>query len=99
MQLELALRPNGRHRAEVQKLMVHTSRRNRGIGSALMREIEKVAAQCERSLLVLDTRQGDTAEGLYLKMGYILAGRIPRYALSATGELHTTSLFYKHVGI
>ena len=95
VQLELASKPNGAHRAEVQKLMVHTRKRNLGFGRALMLEIEKVAAARHRSLLLLDTRHGDTAEKLYLKMGYTLAGSVPGYARSAGGELHTTSMLYK----
>ena len=45
--------------------------------------------------LVLDTRQGDVAERLYLKQGYIRAGSIPQYARSADGTLHTTVFFYR----
>ena len=35
-QLLLAMRPNGSHRAEVAKVIVHTEARRRGIGRALM---------------------------------------------------------------
>ena len=36
VQLDLAMRANARHRAEVSKLMVHRAARRRGIGRALM---------------------------------------------------------------
>src|SRR5688500_13191887 len=36
VQLALAQRPNGRHRAEVQKLLVHTCARRQGIGQTLL---------------------------------------------------------------
>ena len=39
VQLALALQPNARHRAEVQKLMVHTRQRRQGLGRALMRAV------------------------------------------------------------
>jgi len=36
VQPDLAMRPNGRHRAEVAKLMVHRAARRRGLARALM---------------------------------------------------------------
>ncbi len=95
VQLELATKPNARHRAEVQKLFVLQSQRKQGIGKLLMQAIEKVAQERERTLLVLDTRHGDVAEQLYRKLGYIEAGVIPSYARGATGSLDATIFFYK----
>jgi acetyltransferase len=95
VQLALAGQQNGQHRAEVQKLMVHTQARRQGTGQALMTAIEAVAQTAGRTLLVLDTRHGDTAEQLYLKQGYVLAGIIPQYARSANGDLHATAIFYR----
>jgi acetyltransferase len=43
VQLALVTKPNALHRAEVQKLVVHTLFRNRGIARALMRAAEDVA--------------------------------------------------------
>jgi GNAT superfamily N-acetyltransferase len=97
VQLELAMRPNGLHRAEVQKLFVLQSQRRRGIGQALMHAIEQAARERSRSLLVLDTRQGDNAERLYRRLGYHEVGVIPAYALSATGTLDGTVIFYKEL--
>src|SRR4051794_39428928 len=59
VQLALATRANGSHRAEVQKLFVLRKMRNQGLGRLLMSAIEDAARQANRSLLVLDTRQGD----------------------------------------
>src|SRR5262245_63545943 len=42
-QLLLAMRPNGLHRAEVAKVIVHTKARRRGIGRALMLALEECA--------------------------------------------------------
>ena len=95
IQLDLASRPNARHRAEVAKLMVHTAFRRQGIGRALMRTIEAEAARAGRTTLVLDTRQGDPSEALYASLGYLRAGTIPEYARSADGRLHTTVFMYK----
>jgi acetyltransferase len=97
VQLELPDKPNASHRAEVMKLMVHTRARGHGIGRALISRIEDHARGRERMLLVLDTRDGDVAEQLYLRLGYVRAGAIPRYARSANGELHTTVFMYREL--
>ncbi|MBI5927842.1 MAG: GNAT family N-acetyltransferase [Chloroflexi bacterium] len=94
-QLELAMRQNSRHRAEVQKVLVHSDYRRRGIGQQLMAGLEDQAHLAGRTLLVLDTRQGDSGEPLYRKMGYIEAGVIPRYAEVENGEFCATVFYYK----
>ena len=95
VQLEFAAKTNARHRAEIQKLLVHTSRRGQGIAGALMREIETIARQHGRTLLFLDTQQGDLAEELYEKWNYQRAGVIPNYVVDKDGIFHSTVLFYK----
>jgi ribosomal protein S18 acetylase RimI-like enzyme len=94
-QLLLAMRPNGSHRAEVAKVIVHTKARRRGIGRALMLAIEARARELGRTTLVLDTRRGDPSEGLYTSVGYTLAGVIPRYARSASGALDPSAFYYR----
>jgi ribosomal protein S18 acetylase RimI-like enzyme len=95
VQLELATKPNALHRAEVQKLMVHTQARRQGIGLALMSAVEDAARAAGRTLLVLDTRQGDPAEQFYARFGYTRVGSIPEYARSSNGALDATVIFYK----
>lgn len=95
VQLHLAQRPNARHRAEVTRLMVHPVARRRGLGRRLMLALEHVAQREGRSLLVLDTRSGDPSNALYQQLGYLEAGRIPRYARSASGQLDGTVFYYK----
>jgi GNAT superfamily N-acetyltransferase len=95
VQLELATKPNALHRAEVQKLLVHTAYRKRGLGQALMTAVERVARDLGRTLLVLDTLQGDSGERLYARCGYVRVGAIPNYARLSDGSLHPTVVFYK----
>lgn len=97
VQLELATKANALHRAEVQKLMVHTSARRHGIGRALMTATEAQARELGRTLLVLDTRGGDAADQLYRTMNYTLLGLVPGYAKSSSGVHHATAFFYKHL--
>ena len=95
VQLDPAARPNGRHRAEVTKVLVHSTHRRQGVGRALMLAIEAEAARAGRSTLVPDTRLGDSGEALYASLGYQRAGVIPPYARSANGTLHATVVMYK----
>jgi hypothetical protein len=46
-------------------------------------------------LLVLDTRKGGMAEGLYRKLGYIEGGVIPGYARTIDGTLVAAAFFYR----
>ena len=94
-QLLPATRPNGSHRAEVAKVIVHTKARRRGLGRALMLAIEERARGLGRTTLVLDTRRGDPSEPLYISVGYTLAGVIPRYARSADGALDPSAFYYR----
>lgn len=98
VQLHLSTKPNGSHRAEIAKLMTHPNYRRNGIARSLMQKAEERALQEGRSLLVLDTREGDASNLLYTSMGYIQAGRIPSYAISANGALHATIFYYKIIG-
>jgi GNAT superfamily N-acetyltransferase len=98
VQLNLDVPPNQRHRAEVIKLLVHPKARRRGIARGLMLAVEQVARSEGRTLLTLDTRRGDAAEPLYLSMGFVLAGVIPRYARGPLEpDLEATSIMYKEI--
>ncbi|MCX7569298.1 GNAT family N-acetyltransferase [Tumebacillus sp. DT12] len=95
IQLHLATKANGTHRAEIAKLMVHPTARRKGIAQHLMAAAESRARSEARTLLILDTRAGDPSNTLYRSLGYTEAGQIPHYARSADGTLHTTVLYYK----
>jgi len=95
VQLALCGKANGRHRGEVEKLMVLQTARGQGVGRALMLAMEQGAREADRSLLVLDTRAGDVASHLYRQLGYQEVGHIPDFALGADGKLAATVIFYK----
>lgn len=95
VQLHLCTKENGMHRAEIAKLMTHPIHRKKGIGRFLMQKVEEQAILEGRSLLVLDTREGDPSNSLYTSLGYIQAGRIPDYAKSQNGKLDATIIYYK----
>jgi len=98
VQLIPASMPNQQHRGDVAKLLVHRRARGRGVGTALMNEIESRARAAGFTLLTLDTKRGDVAEGLYRRSGWTEVGVIPNYALDPDGSFCDTVVFYKTIG-
>jgi len=96
--LALAGMPNGRHRAEVAKVMVHPEARRQGIGRAIMLALEERARTAGRSLLLLDTRSGDGGEALYRSLGWVPFGQVPGYALDNDGRGVSTTFMYRRLG-
>ena len=97
-QLSPATRANSLHRAEVNKLLVHPAHHRRGIGRALLTEIERLAVELGRSMLYLDTREGDGSNHLYRAAGWTEAGKIPNWCTGADGGLAATVFYYKLLG-
>lgn len=95
IQLAIPDKPNARHRVGLEKLLVHTGCRRRGLGTTLMRAAEEAAGRLGRTLVVLDTRAGDPAGRLYERLGYVRAGVIPGYALSPTGRPQAAAIYYR----
>jgi GNAT superfamily N-acetyltransferase len=99
VQLHPAWPPNQPHRADVAKLLVHRRARRRGVGRALMAELETRARDAGFTLLTLDTVRGEAAEQLYTATGWQRVGVIPNYALSPDGVLCDTVMLYKDLSI
>jgi GNAT superfamily N-acetyltransferase len=95
--LVLDLPENQPHRAEVAKMLVHPRARRRGLGAALMRAAEKLASECGRTLLVLDTATGSDAERLYARLGWQRVGEIPEFSLLPHGGMTATTYFYREL--
>lgn len=95
VQLALNGKENGRHRADVQKLLVLRSHRGQGIAALLMKAVDEFAAANGRNLLVLDTIAGSPAEFVYRRLGWQKVGEIPDYAAMPDGELRPTAYYYK----
>jgi GNAT superfamily N-acetyltransferase len=90
-----ARQPNAPHRAEIAKVIVHTSARRHGIARRLMAAAEAAARSESRWLLILDTVPGSAADALYRAMGWHAAGTIPNFALLPNGEPGPTTVFWK----
>ncbi|SEG40606.1 GNAT family N-acetyltransferase [Bosea lathyri] len=96
-QLHLIGKPNQPHRAEIAKVLVHSSARRQGIGEALMRAAEAAAREAGRNLLVLDTDENGAARRLYNRLGWSEVGTIPRFALMPDGSDCGSTFFYKNL--
>jgi GNAT superfamily N-acetyltransferase len=96
-QIEPAGKANGRHRAEVQKVIVTSRLRKHGIGTKLMTEVDAYARAKQRTLLLLDTRANDAGERLYTACGWTCFGVVPAYAFSPDGSIEGTAFYYKHL--
>jgi acetyltransferase len=97
-QLALEARANGRHRAEVQKVMVLPERRRKGIAAELMAAAEDAARARRVSLLFLDTSEGrGGAQEFYAALGYHYVGGIPGYALDPDGTPAANAIYYKEL--
>ena len=95
VQLDLCMKPNGRNRAEVQKLLVHSGARRGGVASRLMQAAEQQALALDRGLLFLDTEAGSDAESLYARLGYTRVGELPEYCATPGGAWRATAIWYK----
>lgn len=95
VQLSLCQKPNGLNRAEIQKLLVLSTARRRGIASLLMHAVEQEAAARKRGLLYLDTEAGSDAEQLYHHLGYQCIGGLPDYACGPDGTYRANAIYYK----
>jgi GNAT superfamily N-acetyltransferase len=96
VQLGLDTPPNQPHRAEVKKMLVQRAARGKGVGAALLSQIEARAKQKGRTLLVLDTASDD-ARRLYERGGWQRLGNIPDYALLPDGALCDTTIYWKRL--
>jgi GNAT superfamily N-acetyltransferase len=97
VQLGLDTPPNQPHRADIRKMLVHRSARGRGIGGALMAEVEEEARRHDRWLLVLDTVPGESGHRLYIRAGWNQTGLVPDYALFPDGRPCDTAIMWKRL--
>lgn len=95
VQLALCQTPNGMNRAEVQKLLVLSSARRRGLGQQLMQAVEQTARQQQRGLLYLDTEASSDAEAFYRSLHYTRVGELPDYCATPDGEYRPTAIYFK----
>lgn len=97
VQLQIDLPSNQAHRADVAKMLVHSDFRRMGIAQKLLQQIEKIAIDLKKTLMVLDTVTDSPAYLMYQKYGWTIVGDIPNYALLPNGLPCSTTYFYKNL--
>ena len=97
VQLDLAMRPKGRHRADVHMLIVGSRGRRLGIASYLRPAIDREARAAARTLLVLDTEARSGAEPFYEALQWQRVGSIPNFALNTDGVPTPNTIYYKMI--
>jgi len=95
VRLALAQQPNGRHRGEVGKMLVHRRARGRRVATDLLVALEAWAVAHGRHRLVLDTETGSDAERVYQRQGWQRVGDVPDFCLTADGALASTTYYTK----
>ena len=96
--LSFAHQPNAPHRAEIGKMLVHSSARRQGLGRRLLMAVEAAAREAGRTLMLLDTETGSAGDLLYRSCGWTEIGRVPDHAFRPDGRLAATTMFYKNLG-
>ena len=86
--------PNGRHRAEIQKLAVRAGRRGGGIGAALLDAAAERARGLGLRLLWLTTHADTLSDSFYVKHGWVRSGVIPEWSQTPDGRYATNAFFY-----
>jgi GNAT superfamily N-acetyltransferase len=86
--------PNGRHRAEIQKLAVRADRRGGGIGAALLDAAADQARELGLRLLWLTTHADTRSDSFYVARGWTRSGVIPEWSQAPDGRYATNAFFY-----
>ncbi len=94
VQFDRAEAGNGRHRAEVRRLVVRADRRGTGVGRALMEAVVEAARGLGLRLVWLSTHEGTDADRIYARLGWTRAGVIPDYAVLPNGELAGNAFYF-----
>lgn len=96
--LMFAHQPNAPHRAEIGKMLVHSTARRQGIGRRPLTAAEDAARAAGRTLLMLDTETGSAGDLLYRRCGWVPLGVVADHAFTPDGRLAPTTLFTKVLG-
>lgn len=94
VQLNRSEAGNGRHRAEIRRLVVRADRRGTGVGRALLEAIVDVARGLGLRLLWLSTHEGTDADRIYGRLGWTRVGVVPDYAELPSGELAGNAFYF-----
>lgn len=83
-----------RHRADLQKLMVHSAHRRIGAAKALLFTAFQRMPLLGLAMYTITTLTDGPAETLVRGLGFTRYGVMPHYGVLPTGELHDASMHY-----
>ena len=86
--------PNGRHRAEIQKLAVRADCRGCGVGAALLDAAADRARLLGLRLLWLTTHADTRSDSFYVARGWTRSGVIPEWSQAPDGRYATNAFFH-----
>ena len=95
--LTFAPQPNAPHRAELTKMLVSRSFRQRGLGRRLLSAAEVASLAAGRTLLVLDTEAESEGDRLYRACDWTAIGTIPDFDLTTAGRPAGATVFFKNL--
>jgi GNAT superfamily N-acetyltransferase len=95
--LTFAQEPNAPFKAEIGKMLVHSSLWRQGVGRRLLAAAESAALAAGCTLLMLDTETGSPGERLYRACGWTQVGIVPGHSFKTDGRLADATIFYKHL--
>lgn len=94
MQISYSKVESTRHRADLQKLIVHSSERRRGIARALLVHALESMHALGLVMYTITTFHGGPAESLVRSLLFTRYGVMPHYGLTPDGKLHDASMHY-----
>ena len=82
------------HRADLQKLMVHSSEQRRGVARALLVDALERMPALGVAMYTITTMTGGGSEALVRSLLFTRFGVMPHYGLTPDGKLHDASMHY-----
>jgi acetyltransferase len=83
-----------RHRADLQKLIVHSSDHRRGVARALLVDALERMPALGLMMYTITTFKDGAAEALVRSLMFTRYGMMPHYGLTPDGKLHDASMHY-----
>jgi ribosomal protein S18 acetylase RimI-like enzyme len=97
LRLRLATSADARHRAAVERLVVRSTHRRRGIARALLAAAERAARAQGRTLLLIEVDADGSAACALQRLDWRVAGTIPGHAAAPDGTLRDGAILFRQL--
>ena len=99
IRLHIDAAPDGRHRAAIERLVVASTHRRRGIAAALLVAAEREAGERGVRLLIADVEAGSDAAHALARLGWQSSGAIPGYVMTPDGRSRDGARLFRRVDV